>query len=68
MKNIKSINSDKPILFKDKKDCCGCAACMAICPRQAITMKYDEEGFMYPVIDRNLCICCNLCVSVCSFK
>mgnify|MGYP000171639617 CR=1 FL=1 len=40
-----------PILFKSKEDCCGCTACYAICPKMAISMVEDEEGFDYPQID-----------------
>ena len=57
-----------PILFDEKKDCCGCGACLNICPKHAITMKEDECGFLYPVIDENKCIRCGLCKTVCSFQ
>ncbi|WP_303690575.1 Coenzyme F420 hydrogenase/dehydrogenase, beta subunit C-terminal domain [Megamonas hypermegale] len=53
------------IEIKDKKDCCGCYACYNICPKQCITMKVDEEGFWYPVIEQNKCINCNLCEKIC---
>lgn len=49
----------------DKKDCCGCTACVSACSRQCITMKRDEEGFLYPVIDEEQCISCGLCEKVC---
>ena len=39
-----------PVLYKRKEDCCGCTACYAICPKSAITMQPDEEGFDYPAI------------------
>lgn len=52
----------------EKKECCGCSACMSICPKNAISMKYDEEGFAYPYIDKEKCIECNLCDKICSFK
>lgn len=29
------------ILYKDKKECCGCGACMNICPKSAIKMQAD---------------------------
>lgn len=45
--------------------CTGCSACRNICPRNAIRMKRNEEGFEYPVIDPDLCIECRLCQRVC---
>ena len=49
----------------DKKDCNGCGMCALICPKGAITMMEDSEGFFYPVIDKKKCIHCNLCEKRC---
>lgn len=49
----------------NKKDCCGCNACVQRCPKQCITMQPDGEGFLYPVVDTALCIDCGLCEKVC---
>lgn len=57
-----------PILFKRKEECCGCTACYAICPKEAISMTVDEEGFEYPLIDEKKCICCHRCIDVCPIK
>jgi formate hydrogenlyase subunit 6/NADH:ubiquinone oxidoreductase subunit I len=57
-----------PELYKQKENCCGCTACYAICPVQAIVMELDEEGFLYPVINSEKCIRCYKCLSVCVFK
>jgi len=57
-----------PILYSDKKECCGCSACVSICPKNAISMVLDNEGFLYPEIDVNLCIGCQMCRAVCSFQ
>ena len=57
-----------PILYVRKELCCGCTACYAICPKQAISMQPDEEGFDYPVIDASLCVRCELCLKVCPIK
>lgn len=54
-------------LYEEKGNCCGCTACMNICPRGSITMEKDEEGFAYPVIDRNTCTSCGACKEVCAF-
>ena len=48
-----------------KSECCGCSACMEVCPTNAITMVPDEEGFIYPVVDREKCIDCMLCKKSC---
>ncbi len=55
-------------LFQDKKDCCACAACLNICPKQAIIMQKDEYGFLYPQIDKSKCIKCGLCLKICAFQ
>ena len=34
----------------------------------AITMMPDEEGFLYPVVDAQICIRCLKCINVCAFK
>ena len=49
----------------DKKECCGCGSCMQKCPKNAIRMVEDREGFFYPVIDKKLCIMCGICSKVC---
>lgn len=51
----------------NKKECCGCTACMHICPVKCISMQEDEEGFLYPVTDEERCIHCNKCEKVCPF-
>lgn len=48
--------------------CCGCAACAVCCPTKAITMKMDEEGFLYPKISLDDCIGCKRCISICPLK
>lgn len=59
---------EKPVLYHYKKECCGCSACYAICPRMAISMITDEEGFLYPFIDIKRCISCYKCINVCPQK
>lgn len=54
--------------IKQKTECSGCTACSKVCPTQAITMKPDELGFVYPVIDEAKCINCGKCFSICPFS
>lgn len=63
-----TIKQKIPILFENKADCCGCGACLNICPKRAISMQGDEQGFLYPWIDEALCVGCGRCKSVCAFQ
>lgn len=57
-----------PVLYKTENECCGCTACQAICPKEAIIFEYNNEGFLYPKVDKNLCVQCQQCENVCAFK
>ena len=57
-----------PVLYKRKEECCGCTACYAICPKEAISMVEDEEKFEYPQIDESKCVRCYQCIKVCPIK
>lgn len=56
------------IVLKDKSECCGCTACASVCPRDAIEMRPDGMGFLYPEVDRGKCVDCGMCERVCSFN
>ncbi len=49
----------------DMNNCTACEACVNICPFNAISMKPDEWGFLYPSVDSNKCVNCNKCIQVC---
>jgi len=55
------------INIKYKPNCCGCSACVQVCPKQCIFFNEDAEGFLYPVVNKKLCIDCGLCEKVCPF-
>ena len=48
-----------------KENCCGCSSCMNICKVGAIEMKADSQGFIYPEVNKGICINCGACESAC---
>ncbi len=46
-------------------NCTGCGACLNACRAQAIEMIPDEEGFLFPHIDKEKCFQCGKCVRIC---
>lgn len=53
------------ISITQKSECCGCSACKSICPKKCIQMREDEEGFLYPKVNIEVCVKCGLCEKVC---
>ena len=44
------------VFSNDKTLCSGCGSCAISCRHNALKMIEDEEGFLYPVLDKNKCI------------
>ena len=47
------------------KNCTGCSACRDLCPQQAIEMRENEEGFLFPTVDESMCCQCGVCLKIC---
>lgn len=47
------------------KGCSGCHACYSACPKGCISMKEDDEGYLYPNVNKNTCINCGICEKKC---
>lgn len=45
--------------------CSGCEACANACTHNAISMKPDWRGFLYPAVDAARCVDCGLCSKIC---
>ena len=56
--------SGGPVLA-DRTHCTGCTACRNICPKGAISMVRDKEGFAFPAVDPEKCVHCGACTAVC---
>ena len=52
----------------NKTECFGCEACSQACGVGAISIQEDEEGFRYPIIDKEKCKNCGLCRKVCPYE
>lgn len=51
-----------------KGKCTGCGACENACIKNAIEMKSDECGFIYPEISADKCVNCGFCEKVCNAR
>lgn len=56
------------IEINNPADCCGCTACASVCNHEAIEMKPDVLGFLYPKVNKDKCVECGLCEKVCAFN
>ncbi len=55
------------INFDFNQNCYGCRNCENICPKEAIKITENNEGFLMPIIDKDKCINCGLCDKICPY-
>lgn len=49
----------------DKSLCCGCGNCALCCPTKAIKIITDKAGFLFPTVNTDVCVNCQLCEEKC---
>ncbi len=54
------------IRLAERNVCTGCAVCVDICALSCIKMVRDDEGFLYPEINREKCVGCGKCMKACT--
>lgn len=47
------------------EECCGCGACISICPKKCIKLTTNDLGVILPAINQAECINCGLCDKTC---
>lgn len=52
-------------IIKNKNLCTGCGACYNTCPLNAISIKFNKNGFYSPIVDNDKCVKCGKCRNVC---
>ena len=45
--------------------CVGCGSCVSACPAQCLTLRCNNDGFWYPILDEVRCAKCGLCIQSC---
>ena len=55
-------------VYNNKSECCGCGICETVCTQNAIEMKMDEIGVIYPKINQEKCIDCGACKKICGYN
>ena len=48
--------------------CCGCSACVSVCPKECLTLNADKNGFLQVKLSKHNCIECGLCSFTCPSK
>lgn len=69
LQSVKEVRQEIPeSKLASHSACTGCTACVTTCPKHAISMVQNEEGFWFPEIDEDKCVSCGICTNKCPVK
>ena len=73
LKEVEQFNSGRAVKTKHVLEgyslCCACGACLAVCPKKAVRIEYDEQyAGCRAFVDERKCIRCGECAAVCPFR
>ncbi|MBO6294020.1 MAG: Coenzyme F420 hydrogenase/dehydrogenase, beta subunit C-terminal domain [Selenomonas sp.] len=61
-----SVNLSNTVMqVAEAGNCTGCSACASVCPKNAITIRENQNGFLQPEIDEEKCVNCGICLTKC---
>ena len=63
---IQKIKPHSVMTVVRKSSCSGCGVCAMLCPKKAITMTENDEGFLTPQVDLEKCNDCGQCLKKCA--
>lgn len=55
----------KHISISSKRSCTGCGACVNVCPKNAISISLNKEGFYEASVNEDKCVNCGICQTIC---
>lgn len=56
----------KPFILNENREACrDCMTCITICPKSAIYLMDDDDGYEYPMVNKKVCTRCNMCKKAC---
>ncbi len=52
-------------MIEIENKCTACGACVSVCPKQCISLKINDRGYLYPHVFSDICIDCHACERIC---
>jgi len=53
------------MIAPNEANCTGCTACQTVCPHNAISLNFNDRGFLVATVDKSICVDCGICEKTC---